>query len=90
MILEKSLDERPAIDPKPGIRWEWSSEEEIYASIPELVKWLIEALESFGYEFTDPLSLQRSATELLRKTGELEPGGDKRAAGSGRKYFAPG
>ena len=34
-------------------------------------KWLIEALENFGYEFTDPLSLQRSATELLRKTGEL-------------------
>ena len=67
----EKLDERPAIDPKPGIRWEWSSEEEIYASIPELVKWLIEALENFGYEFTDPLSLQRSATELLRKTGEL-------------------
>ena len=69
--LGERLDERPAIDPKPGIRWEWSSEEEIYASIPELVKWLIEALENFGYEFTDPLSLQRSATELLRKTGEL-------------------
>ena len=71
--LGEKLDERPAIDPSPGIRWEWNTEEEKYASLPELVTWLIEALETLEYEFTDPVSLQREERILLHKTYELTP-----------------
>ena len=71
--LGEKLDERPAIDPSPGIRWEWSTEEEKYAALPELVTWLIEALETLEYEFTDPVSLQREERILLQQTYELTP-----------------
>ena len=61
------LDERPAIDPKPGIRWEWDVGEEKYALLPNMVGWLIDALKSQGYRFTDPVKLQSEEQVLLRK-----------------------
>lgn len=65
------LDERPAIDPKPGIRWEWGTGEEQYALLPEMVGWLVDALKSQGYSFTDPVKLQSEEQLLLRKVRDL-------------------
>ena len=65
------LDERPAIDPKPGIRWEWGTDEEQYALLPEMVGWLVDALESQGYRFTDPVALQSEEQVLLRRVRDL-------------------
>ena len=66
------LDERPAIDPKPGVRWEWSTEEEKYALLPDIVAWLVDALQGMGYSFTDPVSLQGEKRALLQKLRELD------------------
>ena len=66
------LDERPAIDPKPGIRWEWDVGEEKYALLPNMVGWLIDALKSQGYRFTDPVKLQSEEQVLLRKERDLD------------------
>lgn len=66
------LDERPAIDPKPGIRWEWDTSEEQYALIPEMVSWLVDALKANGYSFTDPVKLQSEEHILLRKQRDLD------------------
>ena len=66
------LDERPAIDPDPGIRWEWSTEEEKYALLPDIVAWLVDALLDSGYSFTDPVSLQSEERLLLRRQRELD------------------
>ena len=66
------LDERPAIDPSPGIRWEWSTEEEKYAILPEAVAWLIEALHAAEYQIMDPEKLQSEAKSILVKTRELD------------------
>ena len=67
------LDERPAIDPSPGVRWEWSTEEERYALLPEIVGWLVDALKADGYSFTDPMSLQSEKRLILRRERELTP-----------------
>lgn len=67
------LDERPAIDPSPGIRWEWSVEEERFALLPDIVSWLVDALKAHGYRFTDPVSLQSEKRLILRKAAELTP-----------------
>ena len=67
------LDERPAIDPSPGIRWEWSGEEERFAPLPDIVGWLVDALKAHGYRFTDPEALQNEKRLILRKTNELTP-----------------
>ena len=66
------LDERPAIDPKPGIRWEWDTSEEQYALIPEMVSWLVDALKANGYSFTDPVKLQSEEHNLLQKERDLD------------------
>ena len=66
------LDERPAIDPSPGIRWEWSTEEEKYANLPEAVGWLIEALRAADYQIMSPEKLQSEARTVLVKTRELD------------------
>lgn len=68
----RRLDERPAIDPKPGIRWEWETTEEQYALLPDLVAWLVDALLANGYSFTDPQSLQSEKRLLLRRVRELD------------------
>ena len=67
------LDERPAIDPSPGVRWEWSGEEERFALLPDIVGWLVDALKAHGYRFTDPESLQSEKRLILRKANELTP-----------------
>ena len=66
------LDERPAIDPSPGIRWEWSTEEEKYANLPDAVGWLIEALYRAEYQIVSPEKLQSEARPILVKTRELD------------------
>ena len=66
------LDERPAIDPSPGIRWEWSTEEEKYANLPDAVGWLIEALLAADYQIMSPEMLQSEARTVLVKTRELD------------------
>ena len=66
------LDERPAIDPSPGIRWEWSTEEEKYANLPDAVAWLIEALRAADYQILSPEKLQSEARTVLVKTRELD------------------
>ena len=66
------LDERPAIDPSPGIRWEWSTEEEKYANLPDAVGWLIEALHAADYQIVSPEKIQSEARPILVKTRELD------------------
>lgn len=67
------LDERPAIDPSPGIRWNWSTEDERFALLPDIVMWLVDALKADGFTFTDPVKLQSERRAILSKTRELEP-----------------
>ena len=67
----EKLDERPAIDPGPGVRWDWGSGEEQYALIPEMLGWLIDALKADGYRFTDPAALQDEERLILQKQREL-------------------
>ncbi len=60
-------DSRPAIDPTPGIRWDWDEEYSPYASVPDIVAWLVDALEDKGYSFLDPEDLQKEAHTFLPK-----------------------
>ena len=73
----RKLDERPAIDPSPGIRWEWSTEDERFALLPDIVMWLVDALKANGYSFTDPMKLQSEKSTILSKIRELEPEEEK-------------
>ena len=66
------LDERPAIDPSPGIRWEWSTEDERFALLPDVVAWLVDALLADGYRFTDPFSLQSEERAILSRHREMD------------------
>ena len=68
----EKLDERPAIDPGPGIRWEWSTEDARYAALPDLVAWLVDALLADGYRFTDPVSLQAEKRAVIPKLHTLD------------------
>ena len=67
----EKLDERPAIDPGPGIRWEWSTEDARYAALPDLVAWLVDALLADGYRVTDPVSLQAEKRAVIPKLHTL-------------------
>ena len=69
----EKLDERPAIDPGPGIRWEWSTEDARYVLLPDIVAWLVDALLDSGYSFTDPVSLQMEKRIILPKLHDLDP-----------------
>ena len=73
----RKLDERPAIDPSPGIRWEWSTEDERFALLPDIVMWLVDALKANGYSFTDPMKLQSEKRTILSKIRELDPEEEK-------------
>ena len=69
----EKLDERPAIDPGPGIRWEWSTEDARYVLLPDIVAWLVDALLESGYSFTDPVSLQAERHTVMPRLRELDP-----------------
>ncbi len=73
----RKLDERPAIDPSPGIRWEWSTEDERFALLPDIVMWLVDALKANGYSFMDPMKLQSEKRTILSKIRELDPDEEK-------------
>ncbi len=62
---------RPAIDPPPGIRWEWTGQDPRYAPLQNVVSWLVDALAAKGYVFTDPEQLQQEAQTLLPKLRTL-------------------
>ena len=66
----QKLDVRPAIDPTPGIRWDWD-EDPNNALLTDLVTWLVDALKDAGYSFTDPAQLQQEAQTLLPKLRSL-------------------
>ena len=68
----RELDERPAIDPSPSIRWEWSTEDERFALLPDIVAWLVDALQAGGYRFTDPVSLQSEERPILQRQREMD------------------
>ena len=67
------LDERPAIDPSPGIRWDWNTEDERFVLLPDIVMWLVDTLKAAGFTFTDPVSLQSERRAILPKKHELTP-----------------
>ena len=70
--VREKLEMRPAIDPTPGIRWEQSDEDLRYVQLPQLIAWLLDALQNLGYSFTDPVELQKEAGTLLPKLRTLD------------------
>lgn len=66
------LDERPAIDPSPGIRRNWEATEERFEGLPDLVQWLVDAILANGYEIVELEDLEAAAVTLLPKVRELE------------------
>ena len=67
------LNERPAIDPSPGIRRNWESTEERFIALPEQVGWLVDALKAQQYTFVTLDKLQSYEKTLLPKARELTP-----------------
>ena len=63
--VREKREVRPAVDPTPGIRWEQSDKDVRFVQLPEIVTWLVDALQSLGYSFTDPVQLQEEAGTLL-------------------------
>ena len=65
------LDERPAIDPPPGIRHDWEATDERFVGLPEKVGWLIDALKAQGYSIVPLATLKSYQKQLLAKVREM-------------------
>ena len=65
------LDERPAIDPSPGIRREWETSDERFADLPQMVGWLVDQLQQAGFQLVSLDELEQCRVTLLEKQREL-------------------
>ncbi len=65
------LDERPAIDPSPGIRREWESTDEKFVELPTMIGWLVDWLRNDGFKLVSLGDLESSHVTLLEKKREL-------------------
>ncbi|MBQ9010665.1 MAG: polysaccharide deacetylase family protein [Clostridia bacterium] len=69
--VEDELDERPAIDPSPGIRRDWEATDERFVDRPKMVGWLVDQLRKAGITLVSLDELEASRVTLLEKRREL-------------------